>query len=77
MDSTPNMTLVDQLTFITRYVQDDGTIVKRFLKFIDSNGQHDAESINNHILRTFSEYNINLDNCRGQSYENASNLSET
>ena len=57
------------------YVQDDGTIVDRFLKFIDSNGQHDAELITNHILRTLTEYDINLDNCRGQSYDNASNLS--
>ena len=28
--------------------------MKRFLKFIDSNGQHDAESITNHILRTLT-----------------------
>ena len=74
VDSTPDVTHVDQLTFITRYVQDDGTVVERFLKFIDSNGQHDAESITNHILRTLMEYDINLDNCRGQSYDNASNL---
>ena len=57
-------------------MQDDGTIVERFLKFIDSNGQHDAESITNHILRILTEYDINLDNFRGQSYDNASNLSE-
>ena len=56
-------------------MQDDGTIVERFLKFIDSNGQHDAESVTNHILRTLTEYGIDLDNCRGQSYDNACNLS--
>ena len=49
--------------------------MKRFLKFIDSNGQHDAESITNHILRTLTEYDINLDKFCGQSYDNASNLS--
>ena len=75
VDSTPDVTHVDQLTFIMRYVQDDGTIVERFLKFIDSNGQHDAELITNPILSTLTEYDINLDNCRGQSYDNASNLS--
>ena len=73
--STPNVTHVDQFTFIIRYVHDDGTIVERFLKFIDCNGQQDAESITNHILRTLTEYDINLDTCRGQSYDNASNLS--
>ena len=76
VDSTPDVTYVDRLTFIITYVQDDGTIVEKFLKFIDSNRQHDAESINNHILRTLTEYDINLDNCRDQSYNNASNLSE-
>ena len=74
MDSTPDVTHVDQLSIIIRYVQDNGTIVERFSKFIDSNGQHDSESITNHILRTLTEYEINLDNCRGQSYDNASNL---
>ena len=50
VDSTPDVTHVDQLTFIIRYAQDNGTIVERILKFIDSNGQHDAELITNHIL---------------------------
>ena len=75
VDSTPDVTQVDQLTFIITYVQNDGTIVERFWKIFDSNGQHDAESVTNHILRTLTEYEINLDNCRGQSYDNASNLS--
>ena len=74
MNSTPDVTKVDQLTFIIRYMQDDGTIVERFLKFIDSNGENDAESITNHILRSLTEYEINLDYCRGQSYDNARNL---
>ena len=75
VEFTPDVTHVDQLILMIMYVQDDGTIVDRFLKFIDSNGQHDVESITNHILRTLTEYDINLNNCRGQSYDNASNLS--
>ena len=75
VDCTFDVIHVDQLTFIITYVQDDGTIVERFLKFIDSNGQHDTKSITNHILRTLTEYDINLDNCRGQIYDNESNLS--
>ena len=55
VNSTPDVTKVDQLTFIIKYVQDDGTIVEMFLKFIDSKGQNDAESIANHILRTLTE----------------------
>ena len=71
VDSTSDVTHVDQLTLIIMYMQDDSTIVERFLKFIDSNGQHDAESVTNHVLRTRTEYDINLDNCRGQSFDNA------
>ena len=74
VDSTPDVTHVDQLTFIIRYELDDGTNVEKFLKFIDCNGQHDPESTTNHILHTLTKYEINLDNCRGQSYNNASNL---
>ena len=75
VDSTPDVTHLDQLTFIIKHVQDDGTIVERFLKFIDSNRQNDAAPITSHILRTLTEYEINLNNCRGQNYGNASNLS--
>ena len=48
--------------------------MERFLKFIDRKGQNDAESQTNYILHTLTEYEINLDNCRGQSYDNARNL---
>ena len=72
VDSTPDVAHVDQLTFFIRYVQDDGTYYR---KFIDSNGQHDADSITNHILCTLTKHDINLDNCRDQSYDNTSNLS--
>ena len=75
VDSTPDVTHVDQSTFIIRYVLDDGTIAERFLKFVESGGQHDAESITNHILRTFAEYDLDLNDCRGQSYDSATNLS--
>ena len=75
VNSTPDVTHEDQLNFIIRYVQDDGTIVERFLKFMDSNGQHDAESITNRILRTLTKYDINLGNCCDQSYDHWSNLS--
>ena len=75
VDSTPDVTHVDQLIFIIRYVLDDGTIAERFLKFVESGGQHDAESITNHILRTLTEYDLGLNDCRGQSYDNATNLS--
>ena len=73
--NSTDVTNVDQFTFIIRCVQDDSTIVERFLKFIDGNGQHDAESLTN-ILRTLTEYEINLHDCRGQSYDNTSNLCE-
>ncbi|XP_063918635.1 zinc finger MYM-type protein 1-like [Zophobas morio] len=43
VDSTPDISHVDQLTFIVRYVKNDGSAVERFLTFIENPG-HKAES---------------------------------
>ena len=53
VNSIPDVIHVVQLPFIIRYVQDDGTIVERFLKFINSNGQHDAESNQPHFTYSY------------------------
>ena len=38
VDSTPDMTHVDQLTIIIRYVKPNGTPVERFIKFLSNIG---------------------------------------
>lgn len=74
VDSTPDITHSDQLTVILRYVLTDGTPVERFLTFVklqDHTGAHMEEV----VLNTLSALEIPLSDMRGQSYDNASNMS--
>jgi len=74
VDSTPDITKIDQLTIIIRYIEDNNYAVERFLGFLKSVG-HKAEDMENALLNFFTDHSIDLKNCRGQSYDNASNMS--
>lgn len=73
VDSTPDVAHTDQLTFIIRYVRNSEP-TERFLKFIPVHG-HTAETLFNEVIGVLSENEIPLSNCRGQAYDNASNMS--
>ena len=73
MDSTPDISHVDQLTLIVRYVLPSGP-VERFVRFLDMEG-HTAEQLAQSLLDFLNENGINIKHCRGQSYDNASNMS--
>jgi hypothetical protein len=73
VDSTPDRSHTDQLTFVIRYVL-KGVPVERFLKFIpivDHTGKHLSDT----IIKFLFDYEIDISDCRGQSYDNASNMS--
>lgn len=72
VDSTPDVSHSDQLTLIIRYVIVSGP-VERFIKFVPIY-EHTGESLAK-VLLTFLEENGSISNCRGQSYDNASNMS--
>ena len=73
VDSTPDITNVDQLTIIFRYVLSNGP-VKRFVKFIPTRGHTGHQLVD--LLFEFTEDNgISLKDLRGQSYDNVSNMS--
>lgn len=74
IDSTPDVTHVDQLSFVIRYIGPEGSPVERFLEFIPNTG-HTGEKLTNALLAVLKKYDIPLDLCRGQSYDNASNMS--
>lgn len=74
VDSTPDITHVDQLTMTVRYVSANGVPVERFLKFVPISS-HTGESLYNVIKTTFEELEIPLADCIGQTYDNASNMS--
>ena len=56
-----------------RYVLKDGP-VERFIQFLNMKG-HTAEEILKSVSVFFEKEGINVENCRGQSYDNASNMS--
>jgi len=74
VDSTPDISHIDQLSFCVQYVNIKGESVERFLCFLDQIG-HKAEDMANAVFRVFKKYNLNIEYLRGQSYDNASNMS--
>lgn len=75
IDSTPDACKIDRCTCIVRYLPQDSCIpVERFLKFMDMSA-HTAAAICNSLMTFLDEVGIDIHNCRGQSYDNASNMS--
>lgn len=73
VDSTPDISHIDQLSFVLRYVK-DGIPVERFLRFLPKVG-HKSENMEDAVLSFLENLGIDINNCRGQSYDNASNMS--
>lgn len=76
VDSTPDLSHVDQLTVIVRYVSlDDGLPIERFLTFLEM-GSHTGESMAKMVHDYLTkECKIYFNKCRGQSYDNAAIMS--
>lgn len=74
VDSTPDISHIDQLSFIIRYVKSDGTPVERFLLFIENPG-HKSEELMDALISTLESFELNIIDCRSQSYDNARNVS--
>ncbi|KAJ8953426.1 hypothetical protein NQ318_023544, partial [Aromia moschata] len=67
-----NLSHVDQLTFIVRYVK-DGKPIEIFVEFLPMDA-HNTQYIANTILNLLESLDIPIKDCRGQSYDNASNM---
>lgn len=75
-DATPDMSHTEQTTFVLRYVLESETefkIAERFLCFVDCN-KKTGKGIANLIVEQLVKYNIPLDDCRGQGYDNGANM---
>ncbi|XP_023248121.1 52 kDa repressor of the inhibitor of the protein kinase-like [Copidosoma floridanum] len=73
VDSTPDISHQDQLTFTVRYLINDQPI-ERFLAFIPIEA-HGSEYLSNVVTKFLKYTNISIEDCRGQSCDNASNMS--
>lgn len=74
VDSTPDISHVDQLCFILRYVKNNGMPVERFVTFLQNVG-HKAANMDDAVSSTLETLRIEIKNCRGQSYDTARNMS--
>ena len=76
VDSTPDNSHIDQLTIVVRYVSPtDGKPVERFLNFIPIES-HTGEDLANVVMKYLcTDCEIDFGKCRGQSYDNAANMS--
>lgn len=73
VDSTPDVSHIDQISCIFRYVLPSGP-VERFVKYLDMEG-HSGEQLAQSLMDFLQKYDIDIKNCRGQTYDNASNMS--
>ena len=73
LDSTPDEGHVDQLTLICRFIERD-IPVERFLTYIPNQG-HKAQEMFDGLMNFLQKHDIDIKNCRGQSYDNASAMS--
>ncbi|XP_014678126.1 PREDICTED: zinc finger MYM-type protein 1-like [Priapulus caudatus] len=73
VDSTPDASPVDQLTCVLRYMKNE-TPVEPFVHFFDNAG-HTGQDQANSLMRFIEANGIDIANCRGQSYDNAANMS--
>lgn len=76
IDSTPDLSHVDQLSIILRYVSPvDGKPVERFATFLTLES-HTGEQMSIKVLNYLCEKcKLDFSKCRGQSYDNAANMS--
>uniref|UniRef100_A0A1B6L614 DUF4371 domain-containing protein n=1 Tax=Graphocephala atropunctata TaxID=36148 RepID=A0A1B6L614_9HEMI len=75
VDSTPDCSHTDQLAIVLRYVpQTEPKPVERLIKLLPGIS-HASAALANSVVGCLESLEINIKNCRGQSYDNASNMS--
>jgi hypothetical protein len=72
VDSTPDVTHIDQSTFILRFVDKKGDIKERFFGFLNIE-KHDSEYLEQIIFEFLKNISVDIAKCGGQSYDNAAN----
>lgn len=74
IDSIPNINYTNKLAYVIRCVRDEFPI-ERFICFLP-NVRHKSETLETAVMSFLTKNDIDINNCRGQSYENAANMLE-
>ncbi|XP_039605553.1 uncharacterized protein LOC120526452 [Polypterus senegalus] len=76
LDCTPDISHEEQMTMIIRIVHIDGSSVEVREYFVEYIAVDDSTGSNltDQCLRVLSELKLDLGNCRGQGYDNGSNI---
>lgn len=74
VDSKPNMSHMNQKAFVFRFVSETGKVTERFIGF-ESIYSHTGSSLADCVIMMVSNLGLDLSNCHGQAYDNASNMS--
>ena len=64
LDSTPDITHVDQLSFVVRYLSKYGLHVERFICFV-SNPGHKSEELATALIGLLNKYHLGIQLYRG------------
>ena len=77
LDSTPDVSHIDQMAFIVRYVKIDSNnevqVKESFLNFFPLH-EKNADEITKSILNKLQQNGLDIMMCRGQAYDNASTM---
>jgi len=74
IDSMPDASRVDRVTCIVQYMPIGGQKpVERFMTFLGTE-EHTAQQLADSMTSFFADTEIDLKDCRGQSYDNTSNM---
>ncbi|KAL2095567.1 hypothetical protein ACEWY4_007715 [Coilia grayii] len=75
MDCTPDVSHKEQLSLVLRYVTTEQKVEvhESFLEFIDVQSTT-GEDLANTLLNKLIEYGIDIEDCRGQCFDNGANM---
>lgn len=76
-DSTPDISHKDQMSQVLRYVHIEGekvAVVESFVDFFEPKGKN-AEDLSNDIIAKITSDGLDIQNLRGQAYDNAATMS--
>ena len=78
IDSTPDVSHIEQLSFVLRYTYFDHhyrkvEIIERFIGYVEL-GSTTGESIAHKIIENISKLGLDILDCRGQGYDNGANM---